>query len=220
MKRDRPKINYGNRGRLGGADSGIRRLAPTFGRVLLLTSSSKCSERFTVDSDAERLAVDLFTIDPRVRRFSAQPLTVDLIDGCLLKTRDEVAAARDRHRHRIGGRRLYTPDFSIEWHDDQRSVVEIKLEGFEGDAEYESMLRDASVVLEAWGIGFQRMIMPRDPRHPLRTNLPILKKAAARRDLWPDRELVERIQSACCARYVRAGELCASLRHPPTSCPC
>ncbi|WP_164962404.1 hypothetical protein [Rubrivivax sp. JA1026] len=106
MKRAKPAIAYGTRGRLGGADGGIRRVAPSFGKVLHLTSSDKAGDRFAVESDAERLVSHLLTVDPRVRRFEPQPFTVDLVDGRILRSREAVAEARQKHRQRTEPPRL------------------------------------------------------------------------------------------------------------------
>lgn len=218
MRRAAPTIAYGKRGRLGGADAGIRRVASTFGKVLHLTGSSKSAERFAVDSDAERLAAHLLTIDPRVSRFTPQPLTVDLVDGRLLKTQADVSAARQKHRQRIG-RKFYTPDFGIERVDNPHEVAEVKLEGFEGDAEYNATLQQGQEVLDAAGYRFTRLVIPADAKHPLRSNLPLLKKAAGRRDLWPESGLLERIESVCSRGLVPLADLCTQLGISPNLVP-
>lgn len=218
MRRSSSTIAYGKRGRLGGADAGIRRVASTFGKVLHLTGSSKSAERFAVDSDAERLAAHALTIDPRVTRFTPQPLTVDLVDGRLLRTPDDVSAARQKHRQRIG-RKFYTPDFGIERVDNPHEVAEVKLEGFEGDAEYNVTLQQGHEVLDAAGYRFTRLVIPADARHPLRANLPLLKKATSRKDLWPDSELLARVEDACGAGPIPLTDVCRKLDLSPSLIP-
>ncbi|MBN6207494.1 hypothetical protein JYK21_13550 [Ralstonia pickettii] len=82
-----------------------------------------------VESDSERLVAHMLTLDPRVKRFKAQPLTVDLIDRRLLRTREAVTEARARYKDRDGPK-FYTPDFEVNWHSISRSIIEVKLEGY------------------------------------------------------------------------------------------
>lgn len=205
---------YGSRGSVGGADVGVRRVAPTFGKVLLLTSSAKSSEALAVESDAELLTVDMLTLDPRVKRFDTQPFTVDLIDGRLLRTAEEVSAARARHRGREGNK-FYTPDVGVEWHDGPQSAVEVKLEGYEGDQD----LGLAQSILESYGYRFQRVVIPANPTHPLKRNLPLLRQATMRQDLWPSAELLERIQGLFAEGPVLLGQACPALGISPNLVP-
>jgi len=214
MTRPKPVIAYGTRGNLGGADSGIRRVANTFGKELHLTSSVKAAERLAVESDAERLVSHLFTVDPRVRRFAPQPFTVDLIDRRVLRTADEVCEARHRHRKRSGWR-FYTPDYGLDHATMPRAVVEVKLEGFEGSSDYEGALCQARSVLDAAGYSFTRLVVPANAKHPLRVNLQLLKMAAHRSDLLPDDERLSRISTICDGEPVALGELCATLEMLP-----
>lgn len=218
MTSPRQTPSYGNRGRLAGADAGIRRVAPTFGKELHLTSSSKAEEQFAVESDAERLVALALDVDPRVQRFQPQPFTVDLIDGRLLHSDEAVSEARKRHRHRIG-RKFYTPDFAVYRADWPRGALEVKLEGFEGDAEYEGALATASGILEASGWRFLRLIVPADPRHPIRANLPLLKKAASRKELWPNADEVGQVHRACGGGRETLSRLCGELGISPNMMP-
>jgi hypothetical protein len=218
MTRARLAGMYGRRGCHGAADAGIRRVAPTFGKELHLTSSSKSAERFAVDSDAERLVSHLLTIDPRVQRFYPQPFTVDLIDGRVLRTSEEVSDARRRHRHRVG-RMFYTPDFGIHRVDWPRGAAEVKLEGFEGDSEYENTLARAEDVLDACGWQFRRLVVPADSKHPMRSNLPLLKKAAGRHDLWPDNDEGDRIEAAFGDGPMTLSDACGKLGVVPSMVP-
>lgn len=205
---------YGSRGLAGGADVGVRRVAPTFGKVLVLTSSPKSGEALAVESDAELLVVDMLTLDPRVKRFDTQPFTVDLIDGRLLLTAEEVSAARARHRGREGNK-FYTPDVGVEWHADSRSAIEVKLEGYEGDQDF----GPARTILESYGYRFQCVVMPANPTHPLKSNLPLLRQAAMRQDLWPSAELLERIQRLFADGPVLLGKACPALGISPNLVP-
>lgn len=195
MTRQRmPILPYGRRKGLGGADAGIRQVAPTFGKLLHLTSSSKSAERLVVESDAERLVGHLLTLDPRVRRFEPQPFTVDLIEGRLLWRPEEVAAARKRHKGREG-RKFYTPDFAVDWVDRPQGVLEVKLEGFEGDDEYQAALQKASALLHTAGHTFTKVVVPASQRSALRFNVPLLRKAQIRQDLWPSAGLFRKLES-------------------------
>lgn len=197
---------YGSRGHAGGADVGVRRVAPTFGKALHLTWSHKAGGRIGVESGAERLTAHMLTLDPRVRRFDTQPFTVDLIDGRLLRTPDEVKAARSKHRDRAGNR-FYTPDFGVEWYDDPRSAVEVKLEGHEGAGDY-AIAQD---ILKAYGYRFQRVVIPGNPRHPLHSNVPLVRQAAMRTSLWPSSALLQRIQLVFDGGPLPLGEACPAL---------
>lgn len=219
MKRSKPLTpSYGNRGRLNGADRGVRRVAPTFGKVLHLTGSTKGPERFAVESDAERLVVQLLTIDPRVQRIDPQPFQVDLIDGRVLYSHEEVLAAKAKHRGREG-HKFYTPDFRVHWLDSPRAAIEVKLEGYEGTPEYQAVLALARDILEANGYHFERLVIPANPRHPLRSNLPLLAKAAVRKDLWPSPELLSRIEQLCGTQPTTVAEACRALDLYPNLMP-
>lgn len=128
----RPQLSYGRRGRLSGADAGIRRVAPSFGKALYLTYSAKTNGLFAIESDAERLVANMLTLDPRVASFRPQPFRVDLLDQRILRTADAIAEARQKHKSREGAK-FYTPDFEVVWLDRTRSIFEVKVEGYEGD---------------------------------------------------------------------------------------
>lgn len=213
-----PNGSYGRRSKLVVADKGVRPVAPTFGRVRHLIYSAKCTGEMVVESDAERHTSHMLTLDPRAKGFSTQPFTVDLIDHRLLKTPDAVAEARKKHSNRIGPK-LYTPDFSVDWIGLPRSAIEVKLEGFEGDDYYLTMLGLGSAIIEAHGYRFTKVVFPGNPRHPLRSNLPLLKKAASRLDLWPDTVLAQRISDICAQHPVSLKELCHQLNMSPDLVP-
>lgn len=209
---------YGSRGRLQGADSGARRVAPTFGKALFLTYSRKCTGPMVVESDAERLVAHMLTLDPGVRLFRTQPFTVDLIDRRIHKTAQSLAEARARHRGRHGPK-FYTPDFFVEWHLHGRTAIEVKFEGYEGADEYAQRLAMGQDVIESSGIKFLRVVFPAAPRHPLRANLPLLTKAAQRLDLWPTSELVQSVESRLEHGAATMNELCTTLSLAPNLIP-
>ncbi|RQS61248.1 hypothetical protein DID96_33450 [Burkholderia sp. Bp8963] len=212
------KAPYGSRGqRLASADAGIRRVAPTFGKALFLTYSSKATGQLVVESDEERLVAHLLTLDPRVRAFRPQPFKVDLIDRRLLQTPEAVDEARLRHKDRQG-RQFYTPDFAVDRHNAPRSAIEVKREGYDGDDEYKSTLERAAQILEAAGYLFSTAMIPASP-HPLRSNLPLLRKAASRSDLWPSADLIQKIEAVCAGRRVTLQTLCAELDLSPNLVP-
>lgn len=70
------QVSYGKRARVGEFDKGVRTVAPTYGRGRILTFSQKSTGTMVVDGNAERVAVQMMTIDPSVRSFSPQPFTV------------------------------------------------------------------------------------------------------------------------------------------------
>lgn len=209
---------YGRRGKLTIADKGVRGVAPTFGKVRHLTFSSKCCGELVVESDAERLTAHMLTLDPRVKGFKTQPFTVDLLDQRLLKTPEEFAIARKKHSQRAGPK-FYTPDFAIDWHRTTRSALEVKLEGFEGDETYQDRIRLGSSILEAHGYCFAIVVMPANPRHPLRGNLPLLKMASSRLDLWPTDTLAQDLTEICSHKPVLLKELCVTLDISPNLVP-
>lgn len=217
-RRGRTPPPYGSRGRPNGVDVGIRRVAPTFGKVLHLTGSAKAGDRLAVESDAERLAVHMLTLDPRVAGLSAQPLTVDLIDGRLLWNPEDVAAARTQHRGRAGPR-FYTPDLAVEWHGQGPSFIEVKVEGYEGDEAYAQSLLAAARVLEAHGYRLQFAVIPAYPHHPLHSNVPLLRSAALRRDLWPSAELTRKVEQFLAGGAVSVGGVCRALEISPNLIP-
>lgn len=217
----RPKSsngNYGSRGRLADADAGVRRVAPTFGKVRFLTYSEKAAGPMAVESDFERLVAHMLTLDPRVKKFKAQPFTVDLIDRRLLRTCEAVTEARAKHKSRSGPR-FYTPDFEAQWYGSSRSVIEVKLEGYCGDEEYEFALVQGAGVLEANGYGFTTVVIPPNPKHPLRSNLPLLRQAASRHDLWPTPDVVQAIEAVTMGDQVPLGKLCRELGIAPNLIP-
>lgn len=215
--------SYGSRGTLLGMDAGVRRVAPSYGRQLHLTYSQKADGVVAVESDAERYVSHMLTLDPEVSLFATQPFTVDLIERRIHRTTADVEAARARYRG-VKGQKFYTPDFGVEW---QRmgqcghalTVIEVKLEGYEGnDTDVQRMTLGQNVI-EAAGMGFRRVVWPKAQSHPLRTNLPLLMKAKQRVDLWPDEGMVAAVEGAFARGVTTVRELCDDLSLSPNLIP-
>lgn len=201
---------YGSRGRLRGIDQGIRRVAPTFGKALFSTYSTKAVGEMAVEADAERLVGDMLTLDPGVRQFWTQPFTVDLIDRRILRTRADVADARSKYKG-LEGSKLYTPDFEADYHTQARIAIEVKMEGFEGSEQYAGMLSLARSLLESSGYRFLRVVIPEDPWHPVHLNVGVLANAALRPDLRPTADEADAVVAACGEEGKRLGCVCESL---------
>jgi hypothetical protein len=217
--RIRPRSTpYGRRSGQKDADTGVRRVAATYGKVLHLTSSPKASDRFVVESDAERVVTHLLTLDPRVQRFAPQPFTVDLLDGRILRTPEEVEAARKRHKGREG-RKFYSPDFEVTWLDRPMGALETKLEGFEGDAEYDATLQLAASVLRTGGYDLGKVVVPSGNGNPLRFNLPLLRKAVGREDLLPTKDLIGQVEALLEGGPRTLRQLCSELGLSPNLVP-
>jgi len=214
---------YGSRGRLQGLDSGIRRVAATFGKALHLTYSRKSSGPLVVESDSERYVSHMLTLDPEVLSFATQPFTVDLIERRILRTTADVEAARERYK-RVKGQKFYTPDFGVQWHSTGQSgyyttAIEVKLEGYEGSGQDLQRMALGQNVIENFGMEFLHVIWPKSHSYPLRTNLPLLMKAMRRVDLWPDAEMIAAVEGAVARGVTTARELCDALSLSPNVIP-
>jgi hypothetical protein len=171
--------NYGTRGRAGN-DAGIRRVAPSFGRVRIQTRHAKAQCSITVDGHAERLTCCALNIDPSVQTYEPQPVTVDLVDGCLHHSKEAVAQARRKHTGRAGPW-FYTPDHLVHWSGQTtKTALEVKDEAWQGDADYARKLGLASKILEYFGYEFRRVVIPRHPQAPVKRNLALLSQATGR----------------------------------------
>ncbi|WP_298933337.1 hypothetical protein [uncultured Ramlibacter sp.] len=211
MRSATTRLAYGSRGRLRGTDSGVRRVAPTFGKARFTTFSNKAAGVLAVESGAEQLVVDVLSIDPTIRRFAAQPFAVDLIERRILRTPEAIKEARTRHRDRPGPR-FYTPDFAAECFDLPEVILEVKSEGFEGDEGYGEKLSLAQSVLEASGYRFWRLVVPADPWSPARINVGALAHAALRTDLWPTPEQIAALEVACGTQGNTLGAVCEAVK--------
>lgn len=206
--------SYGRRGRLNEADSGIRHVASTFGKPKLSTFSEKASGHINVEYNPERLVSHLLAIDPRVQAFHPQPFSVDLIDQRILFTKEAKSEARLRHRD-VPGERVYTPDFSIDWHGGLHCAVEVKTEGFEGFDAYWDKLARARSILAANNYPLRTVVIPADPNHPIRMNAWQLKQAAQKANSCLDDDIVGRVERRCNDGPVTMATLCKDLQlHP------
>ena len=209
---------YGTRGLVQESSPGIRRVAPTFGKELYLTHSAKASGPLVVESNSERLAAHVLSIDPRVTSFKQQPFTIDLIDRRICYTPEALSKARVRHKGRTGIK-FYTPDFSSLWTRELSVIFEVKLEGFEGDLEYQTKLEIAKEVIEASGREFRTLVIPSSQRHPLRGNLPLLSQAMLASNELSD-SLCSAIEEVCNEQSVTTAFLCSTLEISPGLIPC
>ena len=216
MSRTTPK--YGRRGRLDAAKTGIRQTASTYGKAKIGTFSDKAGGHIIVESDAERFVAHLLALDPYVAAFAPQPFTVDLIDQRLLLTREDVKAAHQQHQD-VPGPKFYTPDFRIDWQDGLRHVVEVKAEGYEGDAIYWDKVARAAEILRANGYPLSTILFPANGTHPLRMNVVMLKQAGHRLAEHLTDDLVERVSRRCESEPVTVSTLCADLQISPSVIP-
>lgn len=200
---------YGKRGRLRSSDSGVRHVATTYGKSKIRVASSK-GHNFLVESPAEIFACDLLSVDPTVIDCRPQPFKVDLVDGRICRTAEEIAEARARHKKREGWK-FYTPDFSAKRWKRPEAVIEVKAAGYAGDDDYGRKLDGARDILEAHAYQFLQLTVPSDPRHPIRATLSLLKIAMLRTDLWPGAELADQIHEICGESDTTLGEICKAL---------
>jgi hypothetical protein len=199
-------------GHVKAADTGARKVASTFGKEAHLTlpgkqSSSSC----VVESAGERLATNAFALDPTVLAYHSQPYSVDLVDRVLLRSPEERRAAHAKHAINGVEPCFYTPDFNLEWTHGTRCGVEIKVEGYTGDALYQEKLDDAKVVLWAHGVEFLQLVIPSYWRHPLRTNLPLLHQAKLRQDLAPSAATMDKVERLAAAGASTLYDYCSGL---------
>ncbi len=204
--------SYGVRGRQAAAHSGIRQTARTYGKARIGTYARKAGGAITVDSDAERLASHLLSIDPRVRSFRPQPFTVDLVGARLLLTRDEVREARRLHSGR--GPAMYTPDYATVQADGLQRAYEVKLQGYEGDEAYWAKIEQARTIMGAYCYRLLSVVVPADVRHPVLVNAQLLQAAQARIYAYRSEDLIERVEQYCAAGPVLQRDLCADLGLP------
>lgn len=209
---------YGTRGRRHGFDTGVRKVAPTYGKARYLVHSLKASGIMSVESDAERLVAHLLTLDPAVRSFAPQPFTVDLIDRRILRSPELVKQARHRHRGRIG-QKFYTPDFLANWTLGGSAAIELKLEGYEGNANDQMRIARGRDVIEASGMQFLQIVWPKSNRNPMRINVPMLAKAKSRMDLWPGDDLIGSVSSALEQGARTVHDLCRAISLDPNVVP-
>lgn len=184
---------YGKRGGLKAFDRGSRKVSRAFGRSTVLTYGSKANGGVALESDSERLVAHILNIDPDVVSYRAQPFAVELTTSSIAHSEEEKEALRTRAKRHGGKAVFYTPDFGIVWASGVQAAVEVKLDRFLGNAEYQRKLRLAGTILFEQGVEFLQLVTPSDWRHPLRTNLPLLHQANLRQDIWPTPSIADRI---------------------------
>ena len=188
-------LTYGRRGKKQQLERGTREVSPTFGRTRTPISTRRFGKGspYLVDGRAEQLAARILDIEPEVVSFRPQGVTVDLVEGRLLYTAEEVNAARSRYSGQKGPQ-LYTADFLTDLSSARQSAIEVKLDTYLGDDEYTEKLRLASHVLGRMGIEFYRVVFPEDPCHPVWSNVPLIRNAMYHKDLWPREQLTQQIE--------------------------
>lgn len=199
-------------GHVKAADTGARKVASTFGKEAHLTLPGKqLSSSGVVESPGERLATNAFALDPIVLAYRPQPYTIDLVDRVLLRSPEERRAAHAKHAMNGVEASFYTPDFDLEWTHRTHCGVEIKVEGYTGDALYQETLSDAKDVLWEHGFEFLQLVIPSYWRHPLRKNLPLLHQAKLRQDLAPTSGTMEKVERLAAAGASTLYDYCSGL---------
>jgi hypothetical protein len=185
---------YGKRGGLKAFDRGSRKISHAYGKATVLTHGSKANGGFALESESERMVAHMLNLDPDVVSYSAQPFSVELTTGNIARSGEEKDTLRARARRHGGKAVFYTPDFGLVWASGVQAAVEVKLDQFPGDAEYQRKLKLAGDILLGLGYEFLQLVTPSNWRHPLRTNLPLLHQAHMRQDMWPTPETGDRIE--------------------------
>lgn len=174
--------SYGKRRGQGAVNTGIRPIAPTYGTPSFLSYSHRTGSTHATESANERLVSLMLDIDPSFKSHQAQPFTVDVLEQQLIHARTErnkLVATRKKDFGDAARDTLYTPDFLANRSDAPLLVLEVKLEGWEGNEEYANKLGIARRVLAANGYEFQKITVPSLWSHPLRHNVPLLHMAKA-----------------------------------------
>lgn len=204
------KKSYGKRPLRHLLENGIRKVAPTYGKRSYATCSDKAGGLLAPESQAERVVAHLLTVDPSVTGFKTQPFTVDIVSRRILRTREDLAEARIRHRHRHADV-FYTPDVEVELSGTTREALEVKLESFEGDGHYQAMLAEARCVLRGFGYQLRRLVLPLNRTHPVYTNAAVLRLARHRPDLEVAPALLAQVEAAHLEGAKSLHDYCAAL---------
>lgn len=204
------KQSYGRRPLRHLLENGIRRVAPTYGKRSYATCSDKAGGLVAPESQAERIVAHLLAIDPSVTGFKTQPFTVDIVARRILRTREEVAEARARHRYRHADV-FYTPDFELQLSGTTREALEVKLESFEGDGHYQAMLTEARCVLRGFGYRLRKLVLPLNRTHPVYTNAAVLRLARHRREIEVTADLLAKVERAHMEGATSLRNYCAAL---------
>lgn len=153
---------------------GSRPLGKVGGRGSLLFSSVKAGGIIAVESPAEETIAQLADLDPRVSKLRAQPFTIDVPTNRLLRTREELDAARlERKKPEISARE-YTPDFEVETAAGALWVLESKTPRHTPDDAYWAKVGLAAALLRGRGYLFAVIKVPAAMNHPLVTNAALL----------------------------------------------
>ena len=184
---------YGKRGGLKAFDRGSRKVSHAYGKSTVLTYGVKASGGIALESESERLVAHMLNIDPDVVSYSAQPFAVELTTSSIAHTDEDKDALRARAKRHGGKAIFYTPDFLLTRASGVQAAVEVKLERFIGNDEYQRKLKLAGEILLTRGYEFLQVVTPDNWRHPLRTTLPLLHQAHMRQDVWPKPETADRI---------------------------
>lgn len=211
--------SYGKRRSLSRIGTGIRPVAPTYGRREFLNYSQHSQALFASESQAERLVACMLDVDPDVASYRHQPLSVDLLQGRLLHSPQEREDARQKYQALKLSYALYTPDFLI--HQSQRAstLLEVKLEGYEGEARYQEMLAGAHAFLSAQGYDFKTLVFPALWSHPLRHNIPLLHGSACLKHSRMSAEQQSILEQTCGDDGAKLREICAALEISPSHIP-
>lgn len=209
---------YGKRPGLSEVDTGARRVAPSYGKESFLTFGRKSQGLMVVEQDAERLTSHMLGLDPSVVRYQAQPFVVDLVSHAILRTQEQRQQAKARHKGKPGPI-FFTPDFLVQLCSRIQRVVEVKLDGYLGDEDYQQKLQLAKAVLWDHGYEFTRVVVPISPKHPLRLNVPLLHQAALRKDLRPQPEVYSEVEQLALQGASTVAEFCAGLSVSPSMAP-
>lgn len=209
----RSSPSYGVRSRKLTSNAGVRLTARTFGKARIGTYAEKANGHITVESEPERIVAHMLCIDPRVRSFKPQPFTVDLHSRRLLYTREEISEAR-KTRKGLAGSQTYTPDFATVQIDGLQHVYEVKIEGYEGDGNYQEKIERAREIIEAYGYSLFTVVVPADERHPLLINIQLLKPALTRAHEYLTPDLIDQVERYCASGPVLQRDLCTDIQIP------
>lgn len=214
--------SYGKRRGQEAVNTGIRPIAPTYGRASFLSYSHRSGYTHATESANERLVSQMLDIDPSFKSHQAQPFTVDVLEQRLIHARAErnkLSATRKKDLGDEARNTLYTPDFLANRSDAPLLVLEVKLEGWEGNEEYANKLCIARRVLAANGYEFQKITVPSLWSHPLRHNVPLLHMAKASSPIVLSEEQLLLLEKAGAASGITQADACHLLQLQPAHIP-
>lgn len=207
---------YGKRSRVAEHETGIRQIAPTYGRSRIRTYGGKSGD-ILIESQAERFVAHMLSIDPRVVRFRPQPFTIDLNGQRLLTSKEQVKSVIARYSQDTGPR-IYTPDFGIDFTDAKQAALEVKTDAYPGDTRYQERLTRAGAVLTAYGYELVKVVLPQALNGPLKQNLQLLQQAKRIQSCTLTAEILEQL-SQIEGRTLLLGDVCQHLCLPLNSAP-